>query len=700
MLVLPLPAAARPYTVVSCNAAIGFGFNAGAWSPHSTAGSTYELCPTNGGFTAGVSNRMTGRTYSALEFSGHAFTAPPGTTITRIRWGGRLARANCDWGTVMRALPSGLTVLGTPNGKYCGSNDFDISNWPISYPVPAGTTRLEQLVICGALKCDPGAAMHSHILEVTIDDPQPPSISLSGPLASGQWVSGTIGHSPATEVTAIDNAGVQRIETAIERPGPGQAYGCDWSRSQPCPSQASMMSVPGVGDLSDGRHTLWVSAFDAAGNGASVARDVYVDNTPPDPIVPAVAGGSAWRRSNGFDVSWSNPPNNAAPITRARWKLCRPDGSCSTGLRSEAGIQRLPRVSLPAPGDYRLYVWLEDAAGNQREANAAVSVPVRFDPEPPEIAFLPLDPTDPLRVSVNAVDRHSGLARGEIEMRSSGSQTWHGIPTEQEGTQLVGYVDDEQFRRGLYEFRAHAEDHAGNEVSTRTRTDGAAATIRLPARIDTRLAVGVLRKPSRRLGGEDRHFDSDVRADYGLRLRLAGRLANADGQPIEGATVEALEMRADGTHVPIGLATSRRNGRFHYIVRATRNRRLLFHYLGSRRIGAARAQFRLRVRAMSSIDVSRDTVRNGQSVIFTGRVTSRPVPPGGKLIEMQAHFRGKWRTFSTVRTDRAGLWRFPYRFGGTLGRVTYRFRARLPSEGGYPFVAGRSRVASVVVLGP
>jgi hypothetical protein len=285
-------------------------------------------------------------------------------------------------------------------------------------------------------------------------------------------------------------------------------------------------------------------------------------------------------------------------------------------------------------------------------------------------------------------------------MRSSGSQTWHGIPTEQEGTQLVGYVDDERFRRGLYEFRAHAEDYAGNEASTGSRTDGAAATLRLPARIDTRLAVGVLRKPSRPLGGEDRHFDSHVRADYGLRLRLTGRLANADGQPIEGATVEALEMRTDGTRVPIGLATSGRNGRFHYVVRATRNRWLVFHYLGSRRIGAARAQFRLRVRAMSSIDVSRDTVRNGQSVIFAGRVASRPVPPGGKLIEMQAHFRGKWRTFSTVRTDRAGLWRFPYRFGATLGRVTYRFRARLPSEGGYPFVTGRSRVARVVVLGP
>ena len=37
-----------------------------------------------------------------------------------------------------------------------------------------------------------------------------------------------------------------------------------------------------------------------------------------------------------------------------------------------------------------------------------------------------------------------------------------------------------------------------------------------------------------------------------------------------------------------------------------------------------------------------------------------------------------------LRTDPRGRWRFRYRFGATLGRVTYRFRARLPREGGYP----------------
>jgi hypothetical protein len=66
---------------------------------------------------------------------------------------------------------------------------------------------------------------------------------------------------------------------------------------------------------------------------------------------------------------------------------------------------------------------------------------------------------------------------------------------------------------------------------------------------------------------------------------------------------------------------------------------------------------------------------------------------------MQAHFRGRWRTFSTLRTDPHGRWKFRYRFGATLGRVTYRFRARMPSEGGYPYVDGHSKTTKVVVFG-
>jgi hypothetical protein len=706
----PHSAAARPYTVVSCDSAGLFGFSSAAWAPFGNAGWAYESCPTGGGDTAGISNRLVDGTHSGFNHSGHAFRAPPGATITAVRWAGRLARNNCNWGTFLRALPSGASIMGLPNGQHCTTAAFDNRGWPMTFGTPEGTTGVDQLVICGAYECLPGATLHSQAVEVTIDDPVPPSISLGGPLASGVWVSGRAGQ-PYVTVASTDNAGIQSVAATVEGQSRTETFACSWALAQPCATNARTDLSPSLAALPDGGRVLQVSAVDAAGNASAVSQAVYIDNTPPDPVVPQVVGGDAWRRTNSFVVTWPVPAQTAAPIGRAHWKLCISETNCVAGGHADGqAIARLPALAMPSPGDYRLYVWLEDAAGNQREANAVVSASLRFDPEPPQLTFEPMDPADPLRVAVNALDRHSGIATGEIEMRAAGASTWHGLASAREGSHLIAHVDDERFRNGAYEFRAHAVDQAGNEASTGQRADGSAATLRLPARIETRLAVGlprttVRRRIVRRHGRRTvvrrriRWLDRHVIARHNRRIRLRGILANSDGQPIEGATIEALETQHDGATAAVGLATTDADGRFKYVVRASRNRKLVFRYGGSRRIGSATSDFVLLVPASTSIRPDRRRLRNGQQVLFTGRVRTRPLPSVGKLVEMQAYFRGRWRTFSTVRAGTAGGWRFPYRFGGTVGRVTYRFRARLPSEGGYPFVTGHSRVVRVVVMG-
>jgi Big-like domain-containing protein len=707
----PENATARPYTVVACDSAPAYGYTTAAWAPFGVPGHAYAICPSYGGFTAGLSNRLTGVTYSGFTVSGHAFIAPPGATITHLRWSGRIARDSCDWGAFMRAVPSGNSIVGLPAAQFCSSMNFDTRSSPLTFAVPPGTTEIQQVVVCAAHQCAPGATIHSGVLEVTVDDPVLPSIALDGPLASGQWVSGPAGGS-RVDVHALDNSGVRTIEAVVGARSETQEHGCAWARTQPCPGDVRTWLAPAIGDLRDGRHTLTVSATDAAGNSSAVAREVRVDNTPPDPVTPEIANGDAWRRRNEFLVSWVNPTDDLAPVVRAHWKLCAKDGGCPEGGHHDGqNVQSLPPLDVPEPGDYRLHVWLEDAAGNAREESAAITATLRFDPEPPQLTFEPTDPADPLRVVVNAVDRHSGVARGEIEMRASGTTTWHGLATDREGSLLIAHVDDERFRNGAYEFRAHAVDQAGNEASSGRRADGSAATLRLPARIDTRLAVGVPRLILRRRV-EHRHghrrlvrrrirrLDSNVVAGHGRVIRLSGFLANTDGQPIDGATIEALEKRPVGGVAPIGLATTGTDGKFHYVVKATRNREILFRYGGSRRIRSATTDFTLLVPARTTIRPNRERLLNGQQVLFSGGVFTRPLPADGKLVEMQAYFRGRWRTFSTVRAGPNGRWNFPYRFGGTIGRVTYRFRARLPAEGGYPFITGNSRVVKVVVIGP
>ncbi len=214
VLCTPSVAAARPYTVVSCDSAGLFGYNSAAWAPYGNAGSAYASCPSGGGSTAGVSNRLIGGTYSGYNHSVHAFRAPPGTTITNLRWAGRAARDNCKWGTYIRALPSDAAIAGLPHNQYCDATGFDNRGWPLPFAVPGGTTQLEQLVICAAPQCFPGGTIHSHVLEVTVDDPIPPSISLDGPMASGQWVSGRAA-TRYVVVAAPDNAGVRDINASV-----------------------------------------------------------------------------------------------------------------------------------------------------------------------------------------------------------------------------------------------------------------------------------------------------------------------------------------------------------------------------------------------------------------------------------------------------------------------------------------------------
>jgi hypothetical protein len=107
----------------------------------------------------------------------------------------------------------------------------------------------------------------------------------------------------------------------------------------------------------------------------------------------------------------------------------------------------------------------------------------------------------------------------------------------------------------------------------------------------------------------------------------------------------------------------------------------------------------LLVRAKTTLRVSQTFALNGEAVAFSGRVRGRPLPNGGKLVELQARVRGSWRTFATTRADSRGAWRYDYRFDGTRGRQVYSFRARVPREGTYPYEVGRSRRVKVTVVG-
>ncbi len=187
------------------------------------------------------------------------------------------------------------------------------------------------------------------------------------------------------------------------------------------------------------------------------------------------------------------------------------------------------------------------------------------------------------------------------------------------------------------------------------RRPASAPTVRRP-RSDSPLEL-TLDSPSASASAPEKGLMRMWSPDTGGCCVLSGRLTNADGQSLEGATIEALETRPDGTTLPLGLATT--NACREVPIRAPR------HSESQRRISlravpgesaSASARFHLNVPGTTSIQVNRRRVRNGRSVLFTGRVVTRPLPPNGKLIEMQAYFRGRWRTFVDAQSrPRAAL---------------------------------------------
>ena len=203
-----------------------------------------------------------------------------------------------------------------------------------------------------------------------------------------------------------------------------------------------------------------------------------------------------------------------------------------------------------------------------------------------------------------------------------------------------------------------------------------------------------------RRGKRTRHVPRRV-IGINARQRIAGRLTNATGAPITSARVWRAVAIKDGLWQITGrpLITSR-SGRVRGWLparRPSRSVRLVYFPYSDTSQSVQSPARRLSVRAATTMTTSRARARNGDSVRFSGRITSRPMP-SGKPVYVQAIVRGRWRTFGTTRASASGRWRFAYRFTATRRRTVYRFRAVIPTErGSVSWATGSSRVVSVVV---
>jgi hypothetical protein len=295
------------------------------------------------------------------------------------------------------------------------------------------------------------------------------------------------------------------------------------------------------------------------------------------------------------------------------------------------------------------------------------------------------------------------VAEGVIELRRSGHRQWHELPTALDGRGLHAYVDDVGLPDGNYEARAIVRDRVANERITDRREDGSRMMLTLPLRGESRIVLSSSGRTTRCRRTNRRRCTR--RQPQPLVLRgsgtVRGTVTSTGGEPLPRAAVTVVEQSRSAS-VPrrSRMLTTDTAGRFEFRVDSGPSRSLRFQYAGNAVLRPAAGEVNVLVPARSTISVSRRHLLNGQAVQFTGRLVGMPVPEGGKLIDLQAFYRRRWRTIATPRADHRGNWRFRYRFEATSGLVRYRFRARIRREAAYPYELGYSRVATVTVRGP
>ena len=386
--VLPPSAAAGTYAVSACSPTA----SAGLWAPINSfpmSFATGNLCggpevgPTDGGNQGGLYSEDILNAPSSIPdgaSAGWIFDAPPGTTITSIRYYRHLAvHANRNMfaglyqadGTPLEEcrieIPLGSPITcERPNNQapttFVGLNTSSLFLGVMCrIVVPAGGCSAG-----GAPLHDARAVMYS--ARVTLSEGSTPSVAdVGGPLWGGGVVSGVV---PVT-FGASDPIGIQgqvvRSDAGATLVSAPQA--CDFSLAQPCPQVPSGSLSVDTRRVADGPQTFSLVVTDAAGNSQVVTSPtVVVDNGGPPPpsalMATAVGGGS-----NVIGLAWRNPLNAPMPVTGAMVQLC--DAVCPAAVA--VGASGAAQVTAPGPGMYSVRLWLLDSHGKGGPHNAALA---------------------------------------------------------------------------------------------------------------------------------------------------------------------------------------------------------------------------------------------------------------------------------------------------------------------------------------
>jgi hypothetical protein len=703
-------AGAARYTVAQCGWKVG---NEGQWSDTSSGrfnssswcGVPEKSDPWDGiHVTSGT--RVSTKLVRGTDLARWRWQAPTGTGIVSVS-GNR-------WHVLRDNFRHRLGSIA-PSGGFTPFSDFtstDTVRRHFSKHFSPYAKAFESRLLCArpqGSNCDVKGTSLAGVraLTFTVDDPSRPTVDVKGPFGEAEWVRGgqeitlasrDSGSGVQVQEFQVGRSVVIRAEAACAR----KLIAGQWraTRMKPCQDRVEAARNLATDRFADGPQTVRACAQDFASNRTCTADlTLHMDNTAPAPPRSLeVIGGEQWRSNNGFSLAWELPDQGrAAPVTAARYALTGPDGFTLGPVDSDS-VDSLSDIELPAPGEYRLEVWLVDEAGNE-DRSASARANLRLDDVPPSAHLLRPGADRPDLIRAPVSDLHSGPEGGLIQVRRRGSEVWQDLSTSfsTERSWLTADFDSELRLPGTWEVRATAIDRAGNQKATTRLQDGSSLLLQAPAKIETDLQASL---------SNGRRRGRDLRVRLGRRAVLTGRLVTGRGRGIPSAEVRVIQaFNGPGRRDPaIRTVNTDRSGRFRVGLRQGVSRQVTVLYTGSDRFGRSSfGPLRLRVSAGLSFKARPVTLSTGGRVRFSGRVTPGRAARAAKGSVVQVQYReaasGRWRPVLVTRVGSRGLYRSSYRFRYVTGTARIRLRAQLFSTRGFPWATTVSRPVSVLVRG-
>lgn len=500
------------------------------------------------------------------------------------------------------------------------------------------------------------------------------------------------------------------------------------------------------GTLDEDTHYVHLRSVSCNGT-ASVETETVpalVDRTDPIGTITGLENGKWYKDGQGANLTGADALSGMTPAP-----LGEPDSQMGAYLNYTInGVGPAPEVAprgssatIPVTGEGQKELRFSpvDFAGNKA---APKGVTFGIDATNPDGYINRQDPARPTLLSANVTDAPSGVSYAIFSVRTTSSGgDWIQLPTSVAGLDLAavgsavssGIVSarfpDTGLAQGTYDLKVNAYDQAGNPLETQRFRDGSIARVENPMRDKTGTEVKLfkaLRECKKNKAGKMKCSikkctkwsngacykvlkgrvvlqggSTTVTSEYNRGSIATGVLTDANGNALKNTDVTVTTTeKVKGTKREVGTATTDNTGIFAIRVPAGANKSVKVHYEGSELRQPSYAVGTMNTRAKLKLRVSRKYAKTGQTITFSGKVTSSDgsYPAGGKIAALQFFAARKWRpAVGVVHTDQRGKFKVKYKFDGARVKAKIIFRVSAPSEDAWGHVSSVSKPTTVLL---